>query len=200
MCSSLFLAHNTCAVGWMLTCCGIGGVWCVGNCGQHWCSECRKLLGSNDRHTQCKECRSQPPSEQENIDPLAQIGENATQLMASLPIHSHHRAPLLSILSHNIPSTTASSLLHASASYIRNVKRKDCGASDLVQQSYAAGVKRQKTSPLRQDQLCDFIATACPTKSGERTVTYHQYITDDSLYAGYCKSTPTPVSFNTFWK
>ncbi len=40
-------------------------------------------------------------------DPLAQIGENATQLMASLPTHSHHRAPLLKALSQHLPSSTS---------------------------------------------------------------------------------------------
>ena len=120
--SSLPLALNACAVDRSLICCVFGGVRRVGMCGQHWCSECGWLLGSHDRHTTCKSCRAARPKEQENIDPLAQLGENATLLMASLPPHSHHRAPLLSILSHNIPSTTAAPLLHASDSYIRNVK------------------------------------------------------------------------------
>jgi hypothetical protein len=100
--------------------------------------------------------------------------------MASLPVHSHHRAPLLSTLSQHIPSTTASTLLHAAPSTIRNAKRKDYSNSDLMQQKYAAGVKRQKLSDERVEQLCDFVATACPTKSGEQSVTYHQYTTDDS--------------------
>lgn len=61
-------------------------------------------------------------------------------------------------------------------------------------------MKRQKLAPQREEELCDFVAAACPTKSGERSVTYHQYTTDDSLYSAYCQSTPTPVSFHTFWR
>jgi len=183
------LAHLLC-VWWSLC----GGVWWR----QHWCV-CGKLLAATDKHKLCWQCRSEAPNEQENLDPLAQIGENATLLMASLPTHSHHRAPLLSILTHNIPSPIAAPLLHASDSYIRNVKRKDLCSSNLLQAKYAAGVKRQRTAPERQAQLCDFIATACPTKSGERSVTYHQYTTDSSLYSAYCQTTPTPVSFNTFY-
>ncbi len=144
----------------------------------------------------CWACRPRVPAHEENVDPLAQMGENASQLMAALPIHSHHRAPLLSILSTNIPSTIASSLLHSSASYIRNAKKRD---TDLIQAKYSAGVKRQKTAPERQEQLCEFIATACPTKSGERSVTHHQHTTDSSLYTAYCQSTPTPFSFHTFY-
>jgi hypothetical protein len=134
------------------------------------------------------------------LDPLAQVGQNACQLMASLPVHSHHRAPLLSALSQHIPSPTAATLLHAASSTIRNAKRKDYSNSDLMQQKYATGVKRQKLADERVEQLCDFVAAACPTKSGERSVTYHQYTTDDSLYSAYRQSTSNPVSFNTFWR
>ncbi len=115
-------------------------------------------------------------------------------------MHSHHRAPLLSALSQHIPSTTAATLLHAASSTIRNAKRKDYSDSDLLQQKYPEGVKRQKLSDEKVDQLCTFVADVCPTKSGEKSVTYHQYITDSILYDAYCKSTPTSVSFNTFWK
>jgi len=69
-----------------------------------------------------------------------------------------------------------------------------------MQQKYATGVKRQKLSDDRVEQLCDFVAAACPTKSGEKSVTYHQYTTDDSLYSAYRQSTSNPVSFNTFYK
>jgi hypothetical protein len=134
------------------------------------------------------------------LDPLAQLGQNASQLMALLPVHSHHRAPLLSALSQHIPSSTAATLLHAAPSTIRNAKRKDYSHSDLLQQKYATGVKRQKLADERVEQLCDFVAAACPTKSGEKSATLHQYITDSILYDAYCKSTPTPVSFNTFYK
>ena len=120
--------------------------------------------------------------------------------MASLPTHSHHRAPLLAILSSNIPSTTAASLLHSSASYIRSVKERDHSGSDLLLQKYACGVKRRRLPDERVEQLCDFVAAACPTKSGERSVSYHQHVTDSALYSSYCSSTTTPVSFNTFWR
>jgi len=53
--------------------------------------------------------------------------------MASLPVHSHHRAPLLKALSQHLPSSTAATLLHAAPSTIRNAKRKDYSMSDLVQ-------------------------------------------------------------------
>lgn len=64
------------------------------------------------------------------VDTLTQIGQNASQLMASLPAHSHHRAPLLHHLSQGIPSTVAASLLHAAPSTIRNAKRKDYSMAD----------------------------------------------------------------------
>ena len=150
------------------------------------CSACALAVSAGKdaasfcRHSQCSACRYQPKEAQPTLDPLAQVGQNACQLMASLPVHSHHRAPLLSTLSQHIPSTTASTLLHAAPSTIRNAKRKDYSNSDLMQQKYAAGVKRQKLSDERVEQLCDFVATACPTKSGEQSVTYHQYTTDDS--------------------
>ena len=158
-----------------------------------------------DGHKVCRACR-QKPKQDESTDPLAQIGENATQLMASLPTHSHHRAPLLQALSRNLPSSTAAKLLHTTPSYVRVVnsvagaKRKTLGSSDLLTQTYPTGVKRQRLEPQRVEQLCDFVAAACPTKSGERSVTYHQYITDDSLYSAYCQSTNQPVSFNTFYR
>jgi len=145
-------------------------------------------------------CRYKPREQHPTLDPLAQIGQNACQLMNALPVHSHHRAPLLSALSQHIPSSTAATLLHAASSTIRNAKRKDYSDSDLLQQKYPEGVKRQKLAPEREEQLCDFIAAACPTKSGDKCATLHQYTTDDSLYSAYCQSTSTPVSFNTFWK
>jgi hypothetical protein len=154
------------------------------------CGPCRRKKQTNQPAEQ---------HEEENVDPLAQIGQNATQLMSALPQHSHHRAPLLSILSKNIPSTTAATLLHASSSYIRNCKRKDYSGSELLQQKYASGVKRQKVQPSRLQQLFDFIEASCPTKSGERSVTYHQYTTDDSLSSAYCRFTPQPLSFFSFY-
>ena len=178
-------------------------VWCgVADGGKRWqvcCSQCGRTH-SKDGHSLCWQCRFKPKKNLPALDPLAQVGQNACQLMASLPVHSHHRAPLLSALSQHIPSTTAATLLHAASSTIRNAKRKDYSDSDLLQQKYAAGVKRQKLSDERVEQLCDFVASACPTKSGEKSVTYHQYTTDDSLYSAYCQSTSNPISFHTFYK
>jgi hypothetical protein len=134
------------------------------------------------------------------LDPLSQIGQNASQLMAALPVHSHHRAPLLAALSQHIPCATAATLLHSAASTIRNAKRKDHSSSDLMQQSYAHGVKRPKIAAQRINDLCDFVAAACPTKSGECSITHHQFTTDASLYSAYCRSTPSPVSFSCFYK
>src|SRR5680860_440919 len=179
-------------------------VCCAGACGnlwQHWCSGCNRQQGADNRHTRCTACRNKQKvesEEQKSSDPLAQIGENASQLMASLPTHSHHRAPLLHALSHHVPSSTAAALLHAAPSTVRNAKRKDYRDSDLLQQRYASGVKRQRLAPQRTEQLCDFVAATCPTKSGERSVSYHQYTTDASLYSAYRTSAAAPVSFNTF--
>jgi hypothetical protein len=137
--------------------------------------------------------------EEPTVDPLAQIGENACALMATLPVHSHHRAPLLNALSQHLPSTTASTLLHAAPSTIRNAKRKDYSMTDLVRQKYPTGVKRQKLDPKRVEELREFVEVACPT-SGDKSETHHQYITDDLLYDAYRRFTPHPVSFHTFWR
>jgi hypothetical protein len=115
-------------------------------------------------------------------------------------VHSHHRAPLLAALSQHIPSTTAAPLLHAAASTIRNAKRKDHSNSDLMQQSYPSDVKRQKLSAERINDLYDFVAAACPTKSGDKHNTHHQHTTDDSLYSAYCKFASSPVSFSCFYQ
>jgi len=133
------------------------------------------------------------------LDPLAQIGENATQLMAALPPHSHHRMPLLNQLGRNIPSTTAAPLLHAGASTIREAKRKDYSGSDLLHDKYARDMKRQKTDPARKEEAQAFIKVACPTKSGEKSPTLHQYTTNKLLYDSYCNFTPRPYSFRTLW-
>lgn len=115
-------------------------------------------------------------------------------------MHSHQRAPLLHYLSQGIPSTVAAPLLHAAPSTIRNAKRKDYSIADLVLQKYPTGVKRQKLPPQRVEQLHDFIDVACPTKSGDKSETHHQYITDDLLYDAYRRFTSKPVSFHTFWR
>ena len=184
--------------------------WSVADGGDRWlqvqCSRCGHCH-SKDGHALCWTCRQQLLQQQTNapataitpvLDPLAQIGENATQLLAALPPHSHHRSPLLNQLSQHIPSSTAATLLHAAPSTVRNAKRKDSSGSDLLTEKYARNVKRQKIESARVEELCDFVATACPTKSGERSVTYHQFTTDALLYSAYREFTPRPVSFNTF--
>jgi hypothetical protein len=108
--------------------------------------------------------------------------------MASLPTHSHHRAPLLSALSSDIPSSAAASLLHASPSYIRDCKRKDYSGSDLLQQKYPAGVKRQRLSDDTLGRVFTFLVGACPTPSGSKHVTFKQYVKDDDLYEAYQQS------------
>ena len=143
------------------------------------------------RHPTCKAClakRKPLPSERENIDPRLQLAENASQLMASLPTHSHHRAPLLNALSRDIPSSAAAPLLHASPSYIRDCKRKDVSGSDLLHSKYAAGVKRRRLSDDTLGQVFSFLVGACPTPSGSRHVTFRQYVRDDDLYEAYKQS------------
>ena len=108
--------------------------------------------------------------------------------MASLPTHSHHRAPLLSTLSQNIPSSQAAPLLHASPSYIRDCKRKEHSSSDLLTQKYSSGVKRTRLSDDTLGRVFSFIIGACPTPSGSKHVTFKQYVKDDDLYEAYKQS------------
>ncbi len=159
------------------------------------CAAChRSFLPDRPSRKQCGTCRKRKHSdtkdEQENIDPRLQLAENASQLMASLPTHSHHRAPLLNILSGNIPSSAAAALLHSSASYIRDCKRKDPSSSDLLTQKYSSGVKRQRLSDDTLGRVFSFIVSACPTPSGSKSLTFKQFVNDDELYAAY-KETST---------
>jgi hypothetical protein len=133
------------------------------------------------------------------------VGTNAISLIRSLPTHSHHRAPLLQFLSRGLDSFLTASLFGSSNSYIRQLRRKDLSNSDLLSEKYERGVKRQKTAPQVQTEACNFIASSCPTKSGERSVSFHQYVTDDALYQSYMvnhssstDSTSRPLSFSTF--
>jgi len=116
--------------------------------------------------------------------------------MASLPKHSHHRAPLLQILSDNIPSAAAAPLLHASASYIRDCKRKDYSNSDLLTRKYPSGVKRQRLSEDTLGRVFSFIVGACPTPSGSRTLTFKQFVNDDELYAAYKETSKGQLKSN----
>jgi hypothetical protein len=81
---------------------------------------------------------------------------------------------------------------------VRQCKLKDYSDSDLLQDKYARDVKRQKTDPAALTQLCEFLASSCPTKSGDRSVTFHQYISDDALYQAYVTTCFPPLSFHTF--
>lgn len=60
-------------------------------------------------------------------------------------------------------------------------------------------MKRQKTDPARKEEAQAFIKVACPTKSGEKSPTLHQYTTNKLLYDSYCNFTPQPYSFRTLW-
>ncbi len=166
-------------------------VWCalVGDL-QGICASCqRSFLPDRPSRKQCGTCRKRKHSdttdEQENIDPRLQLAENASQLMVSLPTHSHHRAPLLSALSQHMPSSAAAPLLHASPSYIRDCKRKDVSNSDLLQQKYPTGVKRRRLSDDTLGRVFSFLVGACPTPSGSRHLNFKQYVKDDDLYAAY---------------
>lgn len=106
-----------------------------------------------------------------------------------LPTHSHHRAPLLSILSENIPSSAAAGLLHASASYIRDCRRQDHSSSDLLTEKYQRGTKRQRLAPDRLDAVFDFLISACSPVSGTAGP-FKQFIKDETLYQQYLDSRP----------
>lgn len=108
--------------------------------------------------------------------------------MQSLPAHSHHRAPLLHHLAQGLTSSQASDMLSASASYIRECKRKNQDDSDLMTENYSSDVKRQKLPAEVILHLCNFLKDNCPTKSGASTVQYRQYVNDAELYARYLSS------------
>ena len=118
-----------------------------------------------------------------------------------LPAYSHHRGALLRSLSKDLTSKQAANLFGSSSSHIRNAKRKARGSDDLLTEKYPHGVKRKKLSDDTVRAVFDFIVAACPTKSGERSLTFHQYVTDDALYQAYVALTPVgqkTVCFNTF--
>lgn len=94
---------------------------CFGGGEKGCCTECHSTFEKDKpSRTKCWRCRTpSKPEHTPTLDPLAQIGQNACQLMNALPVHSHHRAPLLSALSQHIPSSTAATLLHAASSTIR---------------------------------------------------------------------------------
>ena len=59
------------------------------------------------------------------------VFNNVSNMMAELPVHSHHRAPLVHALSKGMSSPAAAAALHTSASYVRQCKRKDYSDADL---------------------------------------------------------------------
>src|SRR5680860_99571 len=131
----------------------------------------------------------------------ALLVRNVGSLMAALPVHSHHRAPLLHALSQHLPSSTAAPLLHASPSYIRDCKRKDYSQSDLLTQKYQPGTKRQRLSDDTLHAVVDSIVAGCPPHSGSRSLTFTQHIGDDALYQQYKDGRPPgipAVSLHTF--
>lgn len=131
-----------------------------------------------------------------------QIGQNASFLMSSLPVHSHHRQALVRILSRDLSSGIASQYLHVPASTIRAYasKRKDLAESDLLNDKYARDVKRQRLDESVRAEAEQFLTATCPTKSGDTRPTKRQYITDRQLFESYKQSVSNAVSFNTFKK
>jgi len=150
----------------------------------------RRFCGSC-RTKQAHAGQATAPTNQPTPSPQALLLRNVTNLMAELPVHSHHRAPLLQSLSRDIPSAAAAPLLRASASYIRDCKRKDYAHSDLLTQKYAPGTKRQRLSHDTLSAVFDFLIHACPTHSGSKTISFTQFINDDQLYKEYKDSRPT---------
>jgi hypothetical protein len=162
---------------------------------QRWC-ECGAKFSPDDRHKKCHNCRKRrnPPSENDAPpSPQLQLAHNASKLMTMLPKHSHHRAPLLSILSDNIPSSAAAGLLHSSASYIRDCKRQDPSSSDLLTQRYQPNTKRQRLAPDQLDAVFSFLASTCSPVSGTAGP-FRQFIKDEELYQQYLDSRPVGQS------
>lgn len=160
---------------------------------------CRKCDYKRKYGAQLEETTAPQP-----LSTLEQIGTNAVSLVQSLPVHSHHRAPLLHHLSQNITSTEAAAAFNTSASYIRECKRKNMSDSDLLTQKYSSDVKRQKFNDATINHAMNFIIDNCPTKSGSSIIQPRQYLNDAELYTNYLSSNPkeeiTLVSLNTFMK
>ena len=166
------------------------------------CSSCGLWKQRRRRGTICSGCHNKIHRDGHQstsllsplLSPQLQLAQNASQLMATLPVHSHHRAPLLHHLSQGMSSADAAPLLHTSASYIRECKRKNFSESDLLQDKYARGVKRQKLSDGTVAQIFNFIVAACPTPSGSCTLTFKQYVNDGPLYQAYVATLPAGTS------
>jgi hypothetical protein len=178
------LSHGVCLV---LFCGGPQGV----------CAECHRIFEKDKKsRTKCNTCRKRPRTPSENdapSSPQLQLALNASKLMTMLPKHSHHRAPLLTILSDNIPSSAAAGLLHSSASYIRDCKRQDPTSSDLLTEKYQRNTKRRRLHPDQLDAVFSFLISACSPVSGTAGP-FKQFIKDDDLYQQYLDSRPVGQS------
>jgi hypothetical protein len=162
---------------------------------------CNKWTVKNKHHL-CRQCdhdRRYATPTRPHISVEQQVARNVTDMMALLPPHSHHRAPLVHFLSRGLDSTAAAHSLGCSSSYVRQCKRKQYSESDLLQEKYLHDVKRQKLAPPVLQSVFEYLIGACPTKSGERATTLHQFVSDSALYAGYCKLAANPISFHTFY-
>jgi hypothetical protein len=163
-------------------------ILCTGGCG-------RFVRRPSNRSTVCSPCDYRRRHPAPSIAPtpasstsLETIGSNAVSLLQSLPVHSHHRAPLLHHLAQGLTSTQASEYLISSASYIRECKRKNQDESDLLNEKYSSDVKRQKLPAEVILHLLNYIKDNCPTKSGSPRVELRQYVNDAELYQGYVAS------------
>jgi hypothetical protein len=170
---------------------------------QFQCPACHRWKPIQRKHGRtCNHCHHHPPKPLQSTPPITaeqRMTNNVADFMALLPPHSHHRAPLVHFLSRGLESATAAKYLNCSPSYVRQCKRKQFDNSDLVQDKYARDVKRQKLAPPLQHAVLEYLASACPTESGERSVTLHQFVSDDALYKGYSKVVTNPISFHTFY-
>jgi hypothetical protein len=118
----------------------------VFSCGLVWlkrrCACGRWINRTKDRHLLCRTCRFPAPAPTRSPSPPRpstpeQVTQNVSEMMAQLPMHSHHRAPLVHHLSKGLSSATAARVLHTTASYVRQCKRKSYDDADLFTEKYA---------------------------------------------------------------
>src|SRR4051812_27293547 len=95
---------------------------------QEQCRDCGKwTIKHRHRSHRCLSCRyKHEKSTTSPTTPLStteqQMTKNVSNMMSLLPIHSHHRAPLVHHLSKGLDSTTASNILNTTSSYVRQCK------------------------------------------------------------------------------
>jgi len=126
---------------WMFVCWLLFTVLLITPDQQFQCSSCGNYRRLNQRHGRmCCFCNNQvyrhPPSP--STYPLTPpvndiLARNVSSLMSSLPLYSHHRAPLVNVLSKDLPSTTVAKILHTTPTYVRQCKRKNYDDADLLQ-------------------------------------------------------------------